>query len=160
MRAGESLTEPPSYEELLDLCQRTMADKGHDYFGTICQTTSCAPTCTAACAGHRASSTLHPSLTQRGPKAQRLQGRRQIDMPLGFYPRDVIGAPLPVPDPAMAPAPETPDPEAKPTSGGGLPTTGNPPTDTTRPRRSAQPTLTRSSGANEAPGVRGIAPNR
>jgi hypothetical protein len=146
MPARESLTKPPSYEELLDLWQRTMADKGHGYSDTICQTTSCAPTRTAACAGHRASSTLHPSLTRRGPEAQRLQGRRQIDMPLGFYPRDVIGAPLPVRDPAPAPAPETLAPEAEPTSRGGPPTTGDPPAATTRPRRSAQPTLTRSSG--------------
>jgi hypothetical protein len=146
MPARESLTEPPSYEELLDLWQRTMANKGHGYSGTICQTTSCAPTCTAACVGYRASSTLHPSLTRRGPKTQQLQGRRQIDMPLGFYPRNVIGAPLPVPDLAPAPAPETLAPKAEPTSGGAPPTTGNLPVATTRPRRSAQPTLPRSSG--------------
>jgi hypothetical protein len=158
MPIPESLTEPPSYEELLDLWQRTMADKGHGYSGTICQTTSRAPTCTAVCAGHRASSTLHPSLTRRGPEAQRLQGRRQIDMPFGFYPRDVIGAPLPVPDPATAPAPETPAPETKPTSGGGPPTTGDPPTATTRPRRSTQPTLTRSSGSTMPLGFKELPP--
>jgi hypothetical protein len=144
MPTRESLTEPPSYEELLDLWQRTMADKGHGYSGTICQTTSRAPTCTAACAGHRASSTLHPSLTRRGPEAQRLQGRRQIDMPLGFYPRDVIGAPLPVPDPATASAPELPASEVEISSGGDPPTTSDPPAATTRPRRGAQPTSTRS----------------
>jgi hypothetical protein len=37
MPARELLTELPSYEELLDLWPRTMADKGHGYSGTICQ---------------------------------------------------------------------------------------------------------------------------
>src|SRR3569623_675974 len=79
-------------------------------------------------------------------------------MPLGFYPRDVIGAPLPVPGPEPVPTSETTAPEAEHASGGDTPVTGDLPATTARPRR-AQPSSSRSPEPNLPMGVEELPPH-
>ena len=100
----------PSYEELLDMWKSQKASHGHGYAGTLVprRASAMVGSCTASCAGQRTVSAPHSGLSRRGPEAQRLQGRRQNDMPLGYYPRAVIGPPIPAPNP---------EPDSAPTSG-------------------------------------------
>jgi hypothetical protein len=129
----------PTYNELQEFweAQQAMMAQGYSVTLVARSVPQASGPCSMSRPSARAASTFHPGLTKRGPENQRIKGRLS-NMPLGFFPRDTIGPPRPMP--ALAPAPHVPSAGSEPEPMADPPArvtrTRDPSPGSTRPQRS------------------------